>query len=111
LPPSPPAPPLPEFVPPRPPLPPAPPAPPSPVTAADPLPQVAEFQRTAEDQVQFRFPSGTGTGYQVFQSATLEPLSWQALGPKFTATATETIHDSSINLGLPSAFFRIAPVH
>jgi hypothetical protein len=77
---------------------------------AHPLPQSSGFERTATDQVRFRFPSAIGTDYRVFQSTTLEPLSWQALGLGFTATASETLHDVSIDPGLPRTFFRIAPV-
>lgn len=80
-------------------------------TAATTMPAVREITSPSANQWRLRFPSAPGTAYQVFQSTTLLPGSWQAIGTKVTATSAETITDITTAPGTPIAFFRIAPVH
>jgi hypothetical protein len=75
------------------------------------MPAVREITSPAADTWRLRFPSAPSTAYQVFQSTTLLPGSWQAIGPKVTASSAETTTDVAVSPGTPSAYFRIAPVH
>ena len=80
-------------------------------SAAATMPEVKEITSPAPDVWRLRFPSTPGVAYQTFQTTTLAPASWQAVGSKATATTVEDIIDVSVPPGTPSTFFRIAPVH
>jgi subtilisin family serine protease len=79
-------------------------------TAAVPFPQPSEITKPDTTTARLTFPTQPGTDYQVFESTTLAPGSWQPSEAVFTATSVETTRDLAVPPLAERMLFRVAPV-